>query len=187
MKFLPKYAGLTIPVIDEQVVWNSDGAKRVTRQAIVAEFGESALFGEEVSISDLDGNPSPVADIRVGIYDTDEAARLKGWTEDEHRQVDEKLLSFCANNPAGIDPIHRRQIDFGCVEVYAPAKPVAPWPTYDEMHWSEIVKQASALGFEQQVVIYEERTKNRSGILDPLRERLTQAVEAEQLTAVGGE
>lgn len=187
MKFLPQYAGLTIPVIDEQVVWNSDGAKRVTRQAIVAEFSESALFGEEVSISDLDGNPSPVADVRVGIYDTDEAARLHSWTDDEKRQVEEKLLSFCGNNPAGIDPMHRRQIDFGCVEVYAPAKPTAPWPTYDEMHWSEIIKHATALALEQQVVIYEERTKAREGILNPLRERLAQASEVEQLTAVGSD
>lgn len=194
MRFTSKYAGLNVPILDDNAAYNADGQKRVipsadgTRSgpAVYVDFGEAAFFGEEVLISDLDGEKSPIPDIRGGIYDTDEAAKAHGWTDWEKAEVERRLLQLCPNNP-NPDLQDRRIIGYGDVEVYETPKPVAPWQKYDTTKPERIPAMADAFGNAQNALIYEERTRAREGVMKGLQaivDRDKAAEEAGDLTAV---
>lgn len=140
------------------------------RPGLVADFGGaygSALMTPEWD--DEDGNTH--ADIRGGVFDTDEAARRLGWTEDEKRMVEEKMLRQLA------DP---RFVDFW---LYEEVKPSAPWPTYDDAHHFKIPALAAELGLVREALAYEEATKGRESVVAALREKLGEAAVEESLTA----
>ena len=186
MRFTSKYAGLQVPVIDEQVQWTADGRKIVKRPHVYVDFGETAYFGEEVLVSDLDGEKSPIAEIRGGIYDTEEAAKAHGWTDEEKVEVERRLLQLCPNNP-NPDPYDRRIIGHGDIELYEAPKPVLPWPKYDEAPAANVAKMADAFGCVVEALIYEQRTHKREKVLEALQALIDQqqvAAEAEELSAV---
>jgi hypothetical protein len=189
VRFTSKYAGLQVPCVDEQVAFNADGQKRVIRPYICADFGDpslehSASFGEEVYISDIDGERSPVADIRGGIYDTDAAARVHGWTDAEKEQVEAKLLSMCPNNPDG-EVHHRTMIGYGDVEIYEPPVLSPPWPKYEEAKPAQIPAMAEAFGCVNEALTYEQRRpESRPEVVAELEKLAAAAREAATLEAV---
>jgi hypothetical protein len=161
------------------------GYKRIVMRELIADFGGGYVdtdgiavagsFGEEFKMEDVHGfggDQFSGAQIRGGVFDSDVAAKALGWTPDEKKLVEDRLVETSQH------PQFR-----GDVWVYEPPKLVAPWPTYDDMHHNTIPERAEEMGLVQEALIYEQRTKKRDSVLAKLREKAERAEQEKALVA----
>lgn len=127
-------------------------------KALVAEF---AIHGGEFQVAhpDAPSGKHLAAGIRGHFFDSVEAQKIKGWTDEERELVERRVLEVANREPAHCWLI-------------TPAKAPKPWPTYDEMHHNEIAKFAEALGLVAEALAYEADHKKRPSVLAALEERL---------------
>lgn len=151
MKFESRYSLLRVHVRDE-ILDYAGGFPRRVRPSIVAEFG---FIGGEWRDSEVGER----VEIIGGFFDSDEAARRLGWTEDEKKLCEDKLLYMLDSGEAGTDFwLHRE------------APILVPWPNYDKTHHNQIVTIAKATGSIDQAIRYEKANKNRETVVKALEE-----------------
>jgi hypothetical protein len=161
-------------IVKQPVIDRSMGYERVVRPMIVADFAEQAVGVE--TYEGLEGG-QPFTQVRGGgFFDTERAQKAHAWTDDERQLVEERLLEICENGPRA-DEIRMLTADirpqgFGDIRVYETPKPVAPWPTYDEIHHERVAQMAADLGLAPQALVYEQRTKNRKTVVARLQDLL---------------
>jgi hypothetical protein len=181
-----RYAGITFPIKGPEKQFFQDGSDRTIRPALVADFAEQALTANFASFrpTEVDAASGDYVGIRAGgWFDTEEAQRRKGWTDEERTIVENELLRYCRNNP-NPDPFDKQLDSYGAIELYKEPVPTPPWPTYDSMHHFAIPKFARQSGLVQQALAYEQRMLNRPGVIEKLREIAEETVGEESLTAV---
>jgi hypothetical protein len=168
LQFTSRYAALQMPVRDEVRRYFDDGRSVVLRPALLADFAEMGVT-ETYHGDPSAGFPMTYDAIRGGgFFDSDIAAERHGWNDEEKAFVEARLLDNAKTD--------------GDCELYVVKPPDPPWPTYPKMRTDSIVKMARELGYEQEAVIYEERTLKREAILGPLREDLQQREAEDELT-----
>src|SRR4029453_19064472 len=100
--------------------------------------------------------------LRVSIFDSDEAARLNQWTEEERDHVVRFLREHPLNGTV-----------FAEVELPQLAK---PWPRYDTTPSHEVLETARAIGVPfEQVAAYERENANREELLREIAGELATA------------
>lgn len=154
--FLSKHANLQFFITHAVFHTNPSGEREQLEPAIMAEFGDFSLQGNEFQ----DAEGAPRADIRGGAFDLDERAAFYGWTEDQREAVARKMLLALR------DPTFR---DF---TLYEPPVPVAPWPNYDEMKTTKIPQIAEDLGLVGAALAYEQATHNRTSVINALEAKV---------------
>lgn len=178
MLFVSRYAAyqqiVKSPFREEY--WDN-GVLRIRMKEFVAEFG-----GEPFHHFDADGKPMLHEDTDVPgeqmitqrghVFDSDAAAHRLGWTAEEKEHIERELVRMAA------DP--RMQVDY---HLYAPPKPVPPWPTYDSMHHNTVLRFAEESGLANEALIYEQRTKRRPAVVDGLQALADKQAEAQNLVA----
>jgi hypothetical protein len=182
VRFLCKrHPGYTLHVKDPEMDWRDPTHPRQIRPAVVADFSESGI---PTTFSRFDPEKGTLVEGTEtvlsggGYLDTDEAARMHGWSPEEKALVEERLLELTRTDkngdPVGETELRRRSYvpGFGDVELYTEPKPVAPWPTYDGMHHSQIAAFAENAGLVREALEYESRTKRRQSVLDQLAEKV---------------
>lgn len=127
-----------------------------------ANFG--TLGGEQTIINPENGRPIQVADIRGGFFDSIEAQKRLGWTDDWREMVERKLDEVASSRPDYVQKV---------VPVHVPA-PI-PWGTYDELSPDEIVDLAPKLRLVSQALRYERENQNRDEVTVMLEVALEQA------------
>lgn len=159
----PIYAGPTATIIGHQ-------------KEIVAEFG---FAGPEIPMLDANGErvtdpytgePYSTASVVGGVFNLQAQAEQKGWTPEEVDLVRQKVDYVALTEPA---IVQRRT---------AP-KANPPWPTYDTTHHKTIPTFAAQAGLVGEALAYETQNKNRSEVVEKLREALAAPAVEDALVA----
>jgi hypothetical protein len=127
---------------------------------LAAGFGK--LGDEQLVYNPLTQTMETVADIQTGVYDTEVAQQVEGWT-DEEREIVEKSLSDAADRT----PLFLRRLE----PVHVPAE--APWQSYDQTETAKVVELAVTLDLVPEALRYERENKNREKVVIPLRDLMT--------------
>jgi len=141
------------------------GVEIGVEKELCAEFGDM----DSPEIRDESAGESYYA-IRGHFINTLEQGKKKGWTDDERRLVEKKLL--LTQDPA---------------DYWLHTKPPAgkPWPKYDEIPAARIAELASDFGVVPEALAYERENKNRKTVLEGLAALLAQPeATEEELAAV---
>lgn len=148
-------------------VRNPDGSlQKEAQRMLIAEFG---VYGGEFTYIDPVTETTEVgSEFRGGWFDLDVQAEQKGWESFEKEIVARHMIRMANSGKAKFT-------------LYSAPKLTAPWPTYDDMHFSKIVEFASALGLVGEALAYEEQNNNRKSVVSGLREALATPVEDEVL------
>ena len=174
MRFVSKYPRLGLgTVVKEKFVLALDGQRDQVQDSVSVQFDQSGLGMDDVRFAtsywpeksftgrwiDADGiTLQPVAE-RIGMFDTLEAQKQNGWSDELREKVEKWML---AKSNYGTD--------FTEVEV-VPAE--APWPSYDKTHHSKVASLAAELGLVDGALVYERSNKNRKGIIEALETEQT--------------
>ena len=147
---------------------------------IIAEFG---VAGPEVDrvVYDEKGEAQPVLDVSSGmplktayiiggVFDLQEQASRKGWTDEEVDMVRSVVDRICREYPAE-------------VKKRAKTKASAPVPTYDTLHHKAIPGLMEQLGLVGEALNYERENKNRAEVVAKLEELLVKDRAEEALVA----
>jgi hypothetical protein len=153
------------------------GVKTSEVRALVANFGDSA--GEFSFQNPMDGSTDRGAAIRGHFFDTDAQAERENWSPEEKESVETILLEQCQKTPFWIWKVEHEEAAVSALE--------KPWTTYDTTKSELIAEYAGELECLAQALAYEAANKNRKGVITALEEKLDDAAQTEQLTAVGGE
>lgn len=152
LKFESRYSLLRVHVRDEIWDYSNPQLPRRIRPAIVAEFGFVNAEWRDSEIGER-------VEIVGGFFDSDEAAKRLGWTDEEKKLCEDKLLLMLETGEAGTD--FRLHHD----------KPITvPWPNYDKTHHNQIATIAKATGSVDQALRYERANKKREGVIKALEE-----------------
>lgn len=176
MRFISKYPGFKVTAIPGEDDLFTGRPKRLP---IIAKFKPGFLYAWEVDAARRHfkfngltqiGEPGAAGDIidpsiRVSYYDTLEAQREEGWSDEFREQVEQGLLS---------NPFHGSEF----LMVEQPELP-APWPKYDELvahgrRTSEMVAEKIAetvrdLGLDpEEVIAYERANRNREEVVNAI-------------------
>jgi hypothetical protein len=163
-------------VRDEIAEYYPDGRKRLVKPVLTVDFGSygpaRAIAGEEGHpVRTFGGVELMATDVRGGFIDTDVMAQTQHWDADDKAAIEARLEEACTNPYAP---------GYGDITRYEHPKPVAPWPTYDEMDAERITEMATELGLSGQALFYEQMTLKREEVMD----ELTASIErAQELTA----
>jgi hypothetical protein len=189
VKFTSKYVAYNLCVKEPEVEWYPDGRSRQVRPAIVVDFGEQALDTEQYE--GFDGDPGFTQLRGGGYYDTDRAAKDKGWTAEEKQAAEQRLLEIAANGPQADYyrslPSRDQPSGFGDVKLYERPKPTPPWPTYEALPPAKVAKVAAEMGLQRQALSFEERLleeDRRPEVIEALRVEVERLDAEEELTAV---
>ncbi len=140
--------------------WDVSGSTVLEwQERLAAEFG--TLGDEQAVLNPLTGEMTLVADIRTGVYDTLEAQKQNGWTDDERLLVEWKLDEVAAKNPAFVRKLVPQH-------VAAPA----PWQTYDSTGADRVAAVAAELGLVPEALRYERENLNRVTLVAALEAAL---------------
>jgi hypothetical protein len=89
------------------------------------------------------------------------AQRDKGWTDEERKAAEERLLELAENGPKAdyykTLPSRDRPPEWGDVRVYERPRPTAPWPTYEQVPAAKVAKLAGEMGLAREALSYEQR------------------------------
>jgi len=148
--------------------WNMAGSPVEWTKEIVAEF---AFHGGEYTFHNpLTGSEDTAADIRGHYFDSIAQGEQKGWTQEEHDAVVERLDTLCEQQP-------------NMVWVITAPKFEKPWPKYDDAHHNQVAVLAEQLGLVAESLAYERQNANRSSVIAKLEELLSAKETEEELTA----
>lgn len=126
-----------------------------------AEFG---ILGEEITVVDPEtGQPTMIADIHGGFFDSLAAKEQNNWTDDEHDSVVHVLRQTCRTRPDLCEEV---------LPVHVPAE--RPWITYDTTDYKVIVDVAKATGCIGDAIRYEKENLNRAAVLADLMAALNE-------------
>jgi hypothetical protein len=176
-------------VRDEQRKYFPDGRSILEKPPLVADFAEQALAVEtyDGSSSEDLGGQTFMSPRGGGFFDTVQAQKDNGWTDEERELVEARLLDAAENGPKADEyrtvPPHLRPSSFGDVKMYEQPVPVAPWPTYDKIHHNLVASKAHELGLSAAALAYETRTKNRPTVVEKLQEFAALEQAENELTA----
>lgn len=166
-RFVARYGAYSVgirPASEERL--GHDGKMVPAKRRLEAEFQNRLVGNDDVALAvstfqfrglpeDIDTNEhiSPV--YRLSVWDSEEARRYEGLSDDEVDLIIETLR----NDPGyGLDH----------VEITAPVA-VAPFPTYDELSEDEILQLAKIAGLSLEAIAeYERQNKNRESLLKRL-------------------
>jgi hypothetical protein len=166
VKFSSRHGGYQGIVREAEEQFFSDGRSRIIRPMLVADFAEDAT---DETYQGQEGEPNYVAMRGGGFFDSEVAQARHNWTDEEREAVETRLLEIAKTS--------------GDVKLWEQAKPIPPWPTYDEMHPDHVADRAIEMGLAQQALMYEERTLNRDEVTGRLSEYVQQQVAEDELTA----
>lgn len=169
MRFVSKYPRLGLgTVVKEKFVLALDGQRDQVQDSVSVQFSQEALDIEDVRFAlsfwpeksftgrwlDADGvTLQPIAE-RIGSFDTEEAQKRKGWSDELRLQVEKWMLAKANYG-----------IDFVEVQKIASA---LPWPHYDKTHHAKIALFAAELGLIDEALEYERANRNRKGVIAAL-------------------
>jgi hypothetical protein len=189
VKFTAKYLAYNLVVREPEIAYYGDGRQRQVRPGVYVDFGEQALGLE--TYAGWDGE-QPFTQIRGGGYfDSEVAQRDKGWTDEERKAAEERLLELAENGPRAdyflTLPSRDRPPGFGDVRIYERPKPTAPWPAYPDVPAAKVAKLAAEMGLAREALTYEERLleeDRRPAVLAELQKEVRRLDDEEKLTAV---
>lgn len=211
MRFLSKYARATFEAIRAVEHPLPNGKIELKERGVMVEFREGAITDSEFEMAkaafifnggmlDLDERTDITPRFRVGLYDTDVAARNFGWDARRKHTVEEALLSVCAEHDTKLRPV------FGSVNEHGDPAPgymesgekmfilaqeprvPAPWPNYDQAKGGGrgittaefIVRKVREDGYDPEAVAaYERQNGNRDDVLAALEALTDDGSEAE--------
>lgn len=160
-RFISKYQRYALGIQEEIGMVTAQGVPVVTQPAVLAKFEHGGVTDWEVQEAlekfSFDGLPDGVNPaLRLGVFDTDFAAKEGRWSDDMKAKVEEVLRT--APGRLGNDYI----------EVGRPTLP-APWPTYDEASFAKILNRVIEDGYAPaDVLAYERETQKRPDVIDAL-------------------
>lgn len=166
MQFTSRYAAFQAFVRDPEKQYFPDGRDRTIRPELVANFAEDAT---DETYEGQEGEPNYVAMRGGGFFDSELAKERHGWTDEEHNAVVDHLLML--------------EKTTGDVKRHEVAKPIPPWPTYDDMHAEFVADNAITMGLAQEALLYEQRTLNRDVVVENLSEYVQRHAGESELTA----
>ena len=127
--------------------------------ALRAEFGQ---LGDEFPITNPeDGSIEMVANISGHFFDSDVAAQINEWSQDEKESVEALLLMKCRTVPAFIQQV---------VKEHVPAP--KPWATYDDLSIEAILEVAIATRLLPETLRYERENLQRAELIEALEDRM---------------
>lgn len=127
--------------------------------ALRAEFGQ---LGDEFTITNPEtGELETVANISGHFFDSDVAAQINGWTDDEKESVEALLLMKCRQVPGFIQQV---------VKEHVPAP--KPWATYDELDVESILEVAIATRLLPETLRYERENLQRPDLIEALEDKM---------------
>lgn len=185
MRFISPHRGYSMNIRNPAIIYDKFNQEQVVEPGLVANFDigpapenwELDLAEEKLAFkgmpSDPGGAPLPVKR-RVSIFDTEQAQEEYGWSDDDRRLVEEKLLKW-------------QNADEFVQSVKPPA--LIPWPAYDSVtSAAKIKKLVEDVGIDpQNVVEYERENANRADVLSAMDELVLErqtAPDAEQEVVV---
>ena len=154
MRFVSQYTNFVINVRNPKKRYTDYGVE-VEDEGVMAEFDSSAWNQRDMEVAlasfkfrgifqfEDEATPVPPA-YRLSVYDTDEQAAERGWSDEEKESVELRLLAAKSLGK-----------DFVLVQELAMAP---PWPAYDEFPGTaeELATQVLDLGYSlDDVVAYE--------------------------------
>ncbi len=146
--------------------WNATGTEVLEWQdRLAANFGH--LGDEQPVFNPLTGEMTMVADIRTGVYDTEEAQRQEGWSDEERLMVERTLDEVAGRIPGFVRKL---------TPVHVPAP--RPWVSYDETSAERVPGIAAELGLVPEALRYERENLNREGLVGNLEEALAPGEES---------
>lgn len=172
-----RYSGYQIIVQGAEPIYAPGTGILIGRhKELVAEFAKFSPEtprlndeGEQV-LDAYNGTPLTTATIRGHVFNLQQQAKEKGWTDEETNLVRQKVDYQCELTP---NDVWRR----------SKAKAPAPWPTYDSTHHNQIGKTAEITGTAVLALTYERENKNRPGVVADLENVLKAEVAEDELTA----
>jgi hypothetical protein len=186
VRFISKSAKFSLQVRPMVVEAFASGVQRIAQEPIYVDFQlhrlrpeerEFALtqFYFEGNFQEQDEVTMTAPDHRLSLFDTDEAARDRGWTADEKAHVEEMLLSHST-----------RFTDIVAVPVKVL---LPPWPNYDEYHAppEALLRKLVDEGYDlEEVLAYERVNQDREPIIEVLEQALAEINEGEVVEEVIG-
>lgn len=173
MRFISPHRGYAINIRNPVQVPDKYGQMNEVEKGLVASFDISSSPKDweiDQAEKSLDFRGMPVEEhteeaipvyLRLSVFDSEQAQIHNGWTDEERRVVEEKMLRL--QHPQ---------------EFILSAKPAvpAPWPAYDTITIPvKIKKTVAELGYDPQTVIeYERDNANRPEVLAALEELLAE-------------
>lgn len=192
MKFTAKAGAYNLIVAEPEIEYYRDGRQRQIRPMIYVDFGEQALGPE--AYEGFDGDPGYTQLRGGGFYDTEVAQREKGWTDEERKLAEERLLEIAENGPRADYykslSARDRPSGFGDVKIYERPKPVAPWPNYTTVPPGKVAKVAAEMGLVAEALNYERRLLDddrRPEAIDGLQTEFDRQEAEQELTAIEAE
>lgn len=172
-RFVSRSAAYRVIARGDDYMVLANGQRQQIVKPLVADFHQDVLTNEEVEYGirnmehrGLPEHPGTEEDLsprpRISGFDTVEAQKTLGWTDEERELVETKLREH-----------HMLGIEF--LELI-PEPTKIPWPTYDGIgSVDEIVKIAVATGTVEQAIAYESENQDRVAVKSALEEALVGA------------
>ena len=175
MRFVSCYAGLGLGTArKEKYVLAVDGQRDLAQESLPVQFTREYLTQEDIDFAlsffpakkftgialEQDGfTPEPLA-LRIGVFDTEQEALSRGWSDEERELVEKWML---AKPNYGQDFVQIVPVEKEIVK---------PWPAYNNTHHFKVAALAEELGLLEETLAYEKANKNRQGVIDALEEKL---------------
>lgn len=182
MRFISQYPGYKFQVRPQRMRGLGDGSAEILQEPIYAEFlavnGGAMIYENEVAAAlkhfDFRGNtqeqdeatPSdPIQ--RLSVYDTQEMAKVHGWSADEIKLVEDRLTQLCLDAPNECLLVTDTPI-------------TAPFPAYDSFDGDpdQLVAKLVEDGFDLALVLHYERVFGLGR--EPIIEALESQIELDQ-------
>lgn len=172
MRYISRYGKLTLTLIrpDERPLPN--GKVHIIDPGFTAEFRPSGLQDHEYEFAlrnfhfngvnlEEDGVTPVSVRWRIGVWDSDQEAKARGWDEETKKKIEGMVESAAGYG-----------VDF--IAVGEP-KLAPPWPTYDSLSGAGVAAKIKAFvedgGFDPSYVIaYERQNKNRASVIEALEQ-----------------
>jgi len=173
MRFVSKYGRLVVQIRPEIVEPFATGQVRVIQRGILAQFAPYGLTAEERDFAlgrfnfqgwyqEQDEASMVPLDYRIGLFDSDAAARELGWEDETKRFVDEQLTALEYYGDVAPCP----------VIVLTP-----PWPKYDSYRGSpaQLIRKLIDEGHDLNYVLAYEHSDGprRPAVIDALVDALS--------------
>lgn len=176
MRVLARYGRHAVGVRQRIVEAYATGHSKVIQTELTAHFMPGALRPEERELAlrswsfngfyqEQDEVTQVAPDYRIGVFDSIQAQREHGWSDEERRAVEDELVRLSIEDP-------------NTLIVMAEEKLVAPWPNYDVFTGSlndlcgKILEDGYPL---EDVLAYESENLDRPEVIAALRQLIEDA------------
>ena len=167
MRFISRISAFKIEVLGQKRQQVGDEII-ITEPSTIAEFRQEAIHPWEekaaresfqfLGVTEEDPHSGiPVDPIgRVSVFDTQEAQKRFGWSDEKRDLVEKNLITAQLSNSQDFILVNKPPLE-------------KPWPSYETTHHAKIASMVEELGLDKaEVIEYEKENKNRPSVIEAL-------------------